>query len=50
MEIFWVLTYIDDEDQIYRQKFDNEDAARSAWYAADRPLFLDQVYRYESRI
>lgn len=48
MKIFWVLTYMDVNDRICQDRFDNEDDARSAWYIADRALFLDEVRRIES--
>lgn len=50
MKDFWVVTYMDDNDQIRRQRFDDEDAARSAWYNYHKPIFLDHVRRYESNI
>lgn len=51
MKDFWVLTFLDTNDQIRRQRFDNEEAARNAWFHLDgRPLFLDEVRRLESNI
>lgn len=48
MTNFWILTYIDTNDQIRRQRFDNEEEARSSWYDTERALFLDEVQRLES--
>ncbi|WNN94544.1 hypothetical protein SEA_LEWANDO_41 [Arthrobacter phage Lewando] len=45
MEHFWILVYLDAQDKVGRDKFDNEEDARAAWYIADHPLFLDEVYR-----
>jgi hypothetical protein len=48
MKTFWVLAYLDDNDQIRRQRYDNEDAAREVWLHTKRALFLDEVHRLES--
>jgi hypothetical protein len=50
MKTFWVLTYLDVNDQVGTDRFDNEDDATSAWYIANRPMFLDKVTRYQFSI
>lgn len=50
MKTFWVLTFLDVNDRIWQDRFDNEEDARAAWYIADRPMFLDEVTRYEANI
>jgi len=50
MQTFWVLTYMDVNDRIGRDRFDNEDDARAAWDIASWPMFLDEVNRLEDRI
>ena len=49
MEHFWTLTYLGSNDRIGVDRFDDEDEAREAWSIADRPLFLDEVWRIQSR-
>jgi hypothetical protein len=41
---------MDVNDKIGTDRFDDEDDAKAAWWIASRPMFLDQVIRYESRI
>lgn len=49
MKTFWVLTYLDVNDKLDTERFDNEDAAEHAFkFVADRPLFLDKVTRVQS--
>lgn len=50
METFWVVTYLGPNDVLGQARFDDEDKARTYWYNAECPMFLDQVYRYEARI
>jgi hypothetical protein len=50
METFWVLTYLDVNGEIRKDRYGNEDAAQAAWLNTKRTLFLDHVIRYESSI
>jgi hypothetical protein len=50
MKHFWVLSYLDVNDKLHQERFDDGEEAREAWHIAYRPLFLDEVYRHEERI
>jgi hypothetical protein len=50
METFWVLTYLDVNDRVGTDRFSNEQDATSAWYIANRPMFLDEVTRLKFNI
>ena len=47
METFYILTYLNDNGEICRTRFVDEDEARGAWYEEPRRLFLDEVRRLE---
>jgi hypothetical protein len=50
MKTYWILTRLNDEGCLVRDRFDDEDDARAAWYRTPQSLFLDEVTRHESRL
>ena len=47
MDTFYILTFLNDNSEMCRSRFDSEDEAMAAWYNEPRRLFLDEVRRIE---
>jgi hypothetical protein len=50
MKTYWILTYLDENDQLARYRYDDEDSAREAWYITPFALKLEEVHLLESNI
>lgn len=48
--MYYVLTYIDENDQLRRQRYEDEDSARRGWYNQQNSLKLEEVQVLESNL